>query len=160
MSGTVKARLDHACKCIYRLCDIHTIVGNVSETQKCMYSEMYVRHAAEGLIVHPGVLIAKRKDLVVCVCLNCLFKVYRKISFVRDIPNDFEFVCLSYHKCFADIDYVFEEIHEKDEKVNNNPAIIFITIDRWLNNICNLCMTHLVISLKHFFMHFIPDEYL
>ena len=160
MSAIVKVRLAHACKCIYRLCDIHTIVGNVSETRKCMYSEMYLRYAREGLIVHLYVLIAKRKDLVVCVCLNCWFKVYRRISFVPDIPKEFEFVCLIYHKCFANIDYMFDEMHDKDEKVNNNPATIFMHIDRWLNNICNLCMTHLVISLKHFFMPFIPDEYL
>ena len=121
---------------------------------------MYLRYAREGLIVHLYVLIAKRKDLVVCVCLNCWFKVYRRISFVPDIPKEFEFVCLIYHKCFANIDYMFDEMHDKDEKVNNNPATIFMHIDRWLNNICNLCMTHLVISLKHFFMPFIPDEYL
>ena len=53
---------------------------------------------------------------------------------------------------------MFDEMHDKDEKVNNNPAVIFMYIDRWLNNICNLCMTHLVISLKDFFMPFIPDE--
>ena len=139
MSAIVKVRLTHACKCIYRLCDIHTIVGNLSETRKCMYSEMY---------------------LVVCVCLNCLFKVYRRISFVPDILKDFEFVCLSQHKCFANIDYMFHEMHDKDKKVNNNSAIIFMHIDRGLNNVCNLCMTHLVISLKHFFMPFILDEYL
>ena len=117
---------------------------------------MYLRYAREGLIVHLDVLIAKRKDLVVSVCLNCLFTVYRRISFVPDIPKKFEFVCLSYQKYFANVDYMFAEMHDKDEKVNNNLAIIFMHIDRWLNNICNLCMTHLVISLKHFF----PDEYL
>ena len=103
MSAIVKVRLAHACKCIYRLYDILTIVGNVSETRKCMYSEMYLRFAREGLIVHLDMLIAKRKDLVACVCLNCLFKVYRRISFVPDIPKEFEFVCLSYHKCFANL---------------------------------------------------------
>ena len=160
MSAIVKVRLAYTCKCIYRLCDIHTIVGNVSETRKCMYLEMYVRYARECLIVHLDVLIAKRKDLFVCVCLNCLFKVYRRISFVPDIPKEIDFVCLSYHKCFANIDYMFDEIHDKDEKVNDNPAIIFMHINRCLNNICNLCMTHLVISPKYFFMPFIPDEYL
>ena len=53
---------------------------------------------------------------------------------------------------------MFDEMHDKDKKVNNNPAIIFMHIDRGLNNVCNLCMTHLVISLKHFFMPFITDE--
>ena len=99
---------------------------------------MYLTYAREDLIVHLDVFTAKRKNLVVCVCLNCLFEVYRRISFVPDIPKKFEFV----------------------EKVNNNPPIIFMHVDRWLNNICNLCMTHLVISLKHFSMPFIPDEYL
>ena len=103
MSAIVKVRMVHACKCIYRLYDILTIVGNVSETRKCMYSEMYLRYAREGLIVHLDMLIAKRKDLVVCVCLNCLLKVYRRISFVPDIPKEFEFVCLSYRKCFANL---------------------------------------------------------
>ena len=128
MSAIVKVRLAHACKCIYRLCDIHTIVGNVSETRKCMYLEMYLRYAREGLIVHLDVLISKRKDLVVCVCLNCLFKVYRRITFAPDIPKEFEFVCLS---CLANIDYMFNEMHDKDEKVNNNLAIIFMHIDRY-----------------------------
>ena len=144
----------------YILCDFHTIVGNVSETRKCMYSEMYLRYAREGLIVHLGVLIAKRKNLVVSVCLNCLCKIYKRISFVPDIPKEFEFVCLSYHKCFPNIDYMFDEMHDKDKKVKYNPAINFMHIDRWLNNLFNLCMTHLVISLKHFFMLLIQDEYL
>ena len=128
MSAIVKVRLAHACKCIYRLCDIHTIVGKVSETRKCMYLEMYLRYAREGLIVHLDVLISKRKDLVVCVCLNCLFKVYRRITFAPDIPKEFEFVCLS---CLANIDYMFNEMHDKDEKVNNNLAIIFMHIERY-----------------------------
>ena len=146
MSATAEIRLAYACKCIYRLCDIHTI-GNVSETRKCMYLEMHLRYVREGLFVHLDVMIAKRKDLVVFVCINCLFKVYRRISFVQDIPKEFEFVCLSYHKCFANIDYMFYEMHEKDGKVNNNPAVILIHIDKKLNNIslydalANFCKT-------------------
>ena len=77
-----------------------------------------------------------------------------------EIPKDFPYVCVMFFKCSANIDYMFDEMHEKDDEANNNPAIIFMHINRWLNNVCNPFMTHLLISLKLFFMPFIPDEYL
>ena len=121
---------------------------------------MYLRYARERLIVDLDVLIAKGKDQVVCACLVCLFKVYKRMCIVPEIPKDFPYVCAMFFKCSATIDYMFDEMHEKDDETNNNPAIVFMNINRWLNNVCNLCMTHLLISLKHFFMSFIPDEYL
>ena len=69
MSAIVKIRVGYACKCMYRLCDNHPY----------LYSEMYLRYAREGLIVHLDVLIAKRKDQFVCV--HVLF-VYLK--FIRE----------------------------------------------------------------------------
>ena len=77
---------------------------------------------------------------------------------VPEIPKDFPYVCVMFLKCSANIDYMFDEMHENDDEANNNPAIIFMHISRWLNNVCNLSMTHLLISLKHFFVPFIPDE--
>ena len=129
MSAIVEIRLVYACKCIYSLCDHHPYI----------YSEMYLRYAREALVVHLDMLIARRKDQVFCLCLNCLFKVYRRISFVANIPKDFPLVFVRFFKCFANIDYMFDEMHEKDDKVNNNnPAMIFMHIEGWLNNIIDV----------------------
>ena len=150
MSAIVEIRVAYACKCIYSLCDNHPY----------LYSEIFLRYAREGLIVHLDVLIAKRKDQVVCACLVCLFKVYKKMCILPEIPKDFPYVCVMFFKRSANIDYMFDARHEKDDEANNNPAIIFMYINRWLNNVFNPFMTHLLISLKHFFIPFIPDEYL
>ena len=130
-------------KCIYR-----------KNENNEFYAERYVADATEGrFIQHLDVLISKRNNAVVCLCIPCLKIIFVKIMALPRLPRGIECVWFGYVYCFNKIYKLFYDMNALN---SFSTRTIVQYVDCHHRDICNKCMVYLMKSIKPYLMPFLP----